>query len=260
MNTWSNIFTKFSRTDPKGFTNKGNFSDEEMPSEAFESNESLNGCRVWIKYCNESGEVSERWVKIQRIESRLYADYLFGHCELRDEIRSFRIDRIIEVADGYGEIHEPKNFFAPFTSLPRDRSAGPSRQSSFGRALKILDLVGQELVILAFAAECDGKFVPREANLIISYAKIRCEELGLLMTEADAHDLRKWVKMQRPDAKNLVNAVHQVARRGQTSADEIVELTNLVFEADKKIVASEQSTAELLHQLLRDEFAAFSNR
>jgi WYL domain len=259
VSTWSSIFSKLSRSDPEGFTNKGDFADDASASEDVQNDEKLNGCRVWIKYCNEAGEVSERWVQILRIESRLYADYLFAHCELRDEIRSFRIDRIIEVADRYGETHEPKEFFAPFISAPQYRSAGPSRHSSFGRALKILDLVGQELIILAFAAECDGKFVPREANLITSYAKIRCEELGLTMTEADSHDLRKWMKMQRPDIKNVINAVHQVARKGQTSADEIVELTNLVFEADKKIVPSETSTAEVLQQLLREEFASYAS-
>jgi hypothetical protein len=256
VSTWSNIFSRLSRSDPEGYTNNGAFADDADSPEEFQSDRNLEGSRVWIKYCNEAGEVSERWVQIQKIESRQYADYLFGHCELRDAIRSFRIDRIQEVADNYGEVHEAREFFAPFTSAPQGRSSGPSRHSSFGRALKILDLVGQELIILAFAAECDGRFVPREANLITSYAKVRCEELGLTMTEADSHDLRKWIKMQRPDVKNVVNAVHQVARKGKTSADEIVELTNLVFEADKKIVQSERSTAELLHQLLREEFSS----
>jgi hypothetical protein len=255
MSNWPELFSLLNRNDPIGFVNAGEHHDSEDQYFESSSDDTLAGSRVWIAYNDGSGVRSERWVKISRIETQQDADYMFGHCELRNAKRSFRIDRIIEIADSYGELHDPRNFFDPFINAPHGRAAGTTRNSAVGRAIKILNLVGQELVVLAFAAECDGKFVPREASLITSYAKLRCEDLGLVITDEDGAVLRKWLKLQKPDSSALKIAIHNIANKNDTTAEELIELTDLVFEADTKIKPEEKSAAKLFKELITLEFA-----
>jgi WYL domain len=255
MSSWPELFSLLGRADPTGFNNSGGFEGELDQNFQTNSDDTLRGARVWIAYSDSQGARSERWVKISLVEARQDADYLYGHCELRGAKRSFRIDRILEIADSYGEVHEPRNFFEPFISTPVGRSAGTARNSTLGQARKIINLVGHELSVLAFAAECDGKFVPREANLIVSYVALRCKDFGLNINDADIANLKKWIKLLRPDAHDLKAAIRNIAAKGETTARELVELTDLVFEADSKIKHEEKVTAKLFRELIMLEFS-----
>jgi WYL domain len=254
MANWQQLFSLLNRNNPSGFNNTGDFADSIDNSFEETNDDTLNGARVWIAYSDNSGARSERWVKIARVETRDDADYLYGHCELRNAKRSFRIDRILELADNYGELQDPKEFFEPFISAPVGRAPGTARSAGAGRALPILNLVGCELIVLAFAAECDGKFVPREANLITSYAQLRCGDLGLVVSEKDKSILKRWIKLLKPEITDLKEAIFKIVIRNLTTADELIELTDLVFEADAKIRIEETAAASLFRELIAQEF------
>lgn len=254
MAIWSELFDLLNRKDPDGFINKGEFVDDKNVNGDFNTDDRLSGSRLWIAYVDEAGNRSKRWIRVKRIENRQFSDYVFAFCELRKAERSFRIDRIVEMADSYGEIHEPKDFFTAFIEAPAGRSSGPSKHSPFGRALKILDIVGHEVMVLAFAAECDGKFVAREANTIMAYVKYKCDQSGLLFSKSDETDLRKWLKIQRPDELSLKTAIHRISLRKSSTAKDLIELTDIVFEADGKIKDEETKAAKLLRTLISEEF------
>jgi len=64
-----------------------------------ELSEAINsGKRLFIKYMDKNGEISERWITPKEVIG--LADYLYlrAHCHTRDAERTFRLDRIIEVA------------------------------------------------------------------------------------------------------------------------------------------------------------------
>jgi hypothetical protein len=52
--------------------------------------------RVQICYCNGSGETSTRIIRIQNVcRSRYGKTYIRAYCELRNEMRTFRLDRVL---------------------------------------------------------------------------------------------------------------------------------------------------------------------
>jgi DNA polymerase III subunit epsilon len=67
-----------------------------LPTELSEA--IYSGKRLFIKYMDKNGEISERWITPKEVIG--LADYLYlqAHCHTRDAERTFRLDRIIEVA------------------------------------------------------------------------------------------------------------------------------------------------------------------
>ena len=67
-----------------------------MPTELGEA--LYSGRRVHITYVDGNGERTRRWVTPRQVLG--LADYLYlqGYCHLREAERSFRLDRIVELA------------------------------------------------------------------------------------------------------------------------------------------------------------------
>lgn len=63
-----------------------------------ELSEAINsGKRLFIKYVDKDGEISERWISPKEVIG--LSDYIYlQHCHTREAERTFRLDRIIEVA------------------------------------------------------------------------------------------------------------------------------------------------------------------
>lgn len=215
----------------------------------------LDGLRLWLKYQDTEGNKSERWVQVYRVESRQYADYLVAYCELRDQIRTFRLDRIAEVVDGHGEVHDPLEFFAPYIKRPEGRSAGPDRHTPFGRALHIIERMGDELRLLAFVAEADGSFGHKEANLIMRVAELRASDFGLELKRAELGDLRRWTKAQGPDATAMKAAIARMAKTGHSGDyEEVWSLVEIICEADGKIKPEEMVALQQIRTAMDEEF------
>ncbi len=61
--------------------------------------EAINsGKRLFIKYMDKDGELSERWISPKEVIGLSDYIYLQAHCHTRNAERTFRLDRIIEVA------------------------------------------------------------------------------------------------------------------------------------------------------------------
>ncbi len=55
------------------------------------------GKRLYLAYVDGKGEKTERWVTPQEITANGDTLYLVAFCHLRDEVRQFRLDRIVEM-------------------------------------------------------------------------------------------------------------------------------------------------------------------
>lgn len=75
----------------------------------------LEEVAVVLHYKKENGEISNRTVDVTSYEKTDFADssYIYGYCYLRNEYRTFRVDRIKSLADGKtGEIiKDIKSYF-----------------------------------------------------------------------------------------------------------------------------------------------------
>jgi predicted DNA-binding transcriptional regulator YafY len=64
-----------------------------------ELSEAINsGKRLFIKYADKNGEISERWVTPIKVIGLSDYIYLQAQCHARNAERTFRLDRILEVA------------------------------------------------------------------------------------------------------------------------------------------------------------------
>jgi DNA polymerase-3 subunit epsilon len=70
-------------------------SDLPLPPTIAEAMEA--GKRLYLAYVDGKGEKTERWVTPQEITANGDTLYLVAFCHLRDEVRQFRLDRIIEI-------------------------------------------------------------------------------------------------------------------------------------------------------------------
>jgi len=66
-----------------------------LPTELSEAIHS--GKRLFIKYMDKSGEISERWISPKEVLGLADYIYLKAFCHTRNAERSFRLDRILEV-------------------------------------------------------------------------------------------------------------------------------------------------------------------
>jgi DNA polymerase III epsilon subunit family exonuclease len=67
-----------------------------LPTELSEA--IYSGRRLFIKYMDKNGEVSERWITPKEVIGLTDYIYLQAFCHTRNAERTFRLDRIIEVA------------------------------------------------------------------------------------------------------------------------------------------------------------------
>jgi len=67
-----------------------------LPTELSEA--IYSGKRLFIKYMDRNGEISERWITPKDVVGLADYIYLRAYCHAREAERSFRLDRIIEVA------------------------------------------------------------------------------------------------------------------------------------------------------------------
>ena len=75
---------------------------DEAPTD-FKSHIRANGLKVQgrlqFKYENENGEQTKRTVQLSHTYPKVLFKYLLGHCELRNEERTFRLDRVTSPVD-----------------------------------------------------------------------------------------------------------------------------------------------------------------
>jgi hypothetical protein len=249
------IIARRRRADPRGFQNSAASSRD---AEDFETDDdtrqsSLDGLRVWISYRDIKGAESGRWVRMYRIERRSTGDYLVAHCELRDQTRTFHLDRIVRVADRSGETYDPILFFRPYSSVVHVVRKSP-RDTGFDRALRLVDQVGDDLKVLAFMGEADGRFGKKEVEVLLRYAAYRAEEFAIDLGSQEQAALKRWIKALNPDGKSLRAAIARIASRGRTTAQDLWELSGLVVSADSKLTKTEKAAMEELRLILTEEF------
>jgi hypothetical protein len=241
MGFFEDFFTRRGAPDDAGKANsaesQSDASDVEAMGDARDPR--FDGWRIWISYNDLDGKRSNRWVRVYRVEAREFGDHLVGHCELRGETRAFRIDRIGAVADASGQLHDTEDFFEPYIELPERRALGPDKSTPFGRALHIVDRLGDEMRLLAFIAEADGRMGREEAGLIMRIAGLRARDIGLDLSGPELIDLKRWLKAQHPDALAMQAAIRRMAGMGASGYHEVWSLVEIVAEADGELTPQE---------------------
>ena len=254
MGLWDAVFSSRNRpiaNSRSNYSDEPEDGDEERTLRPIANDPHLEGWRLWIAYRDSGNAYSERWIRVLRVEP----SYLIGHCELRRSQRTFRLDRIIQLSDSRtGEIIEnPSEYFEPFFEKVAEGIAR-SKHDKFSHALAVLDSIGDELKVLSFVAEIDGRFGTKEMEVILRVADILAKERGLSLTKRELSNLKKWIKLQDPDEETLRNALRRIESRSLLTFDELWELVEITCEIDGKVHQKEIEGLSLLRKAMESEF------
>ena len=198
---------------PPGFTPSLPAYDPDEDEEEFDELsldlDGVAGVGCIITYADSKGSVSLRRVTCRKLSHRAAVLYLQGYCHERQALRTFRVDRMREVACGAtGEVFVPgEQFFLRFAVTNDGGSA-----VGFGLNPQLAADLRAGLNVLAFLAKVDGKVVPEEREVLSRY----CQSFGLRYADAafDCDGVCGYAAMLAPDAETFYVSLERLTRSG----------------------------------------------
>lgn len=181
---------------------------EDISEEAGDSGSedlTLSGLSLVIEYEGAQGQRTQRVVTCKQYEVRASKEYLRAYCHHRGAIRSFRVDRIIDIFDPTtGESLSPvQAFFARFAP-DKVAKSGLSWGLSVGRRADLIALLNG----LVFIARCDKEFHASERACLegaLTNFWLRLELLG----DPDFDDILAYAGKLSPDGETFWVAMHR---------------------------------------------------
>lgn len=191
--------------------------------------ESIAGVGCILNYRDAGGEESNRRVTCRRLNRIADALYLQALCHERGAQRTFRIDRIVEVACGVtGKVHRPSDpYFARYIAQEGDASS-----VGFFLGVKRAADLRAGLNVLAFLARADGKVVPEEREVIAEFCRSFAVRYG---NDRFAHEgACGYADRLAPDAEQFYVALERLTVEGAPQG-----LARLVADAANRLISAD---------------------
>lgn len=196
---------------PPGFTpslpDQDPDDDEHHFNEVSPDLEGIAGVGCILTYVDCKGSISLRRVTCRKLSEHDGVLYLQAFCHERGALRTFRVDRITELACGStGEVFAPASvFFEPF-SVTHDGGAA----AGFGLHVRLAADLRAGLNVLAFLAKVDGKVVPEEREVLRRY----CQSFGLRYADHtfDFDGVCSYATKLAPDAETFYVSIERLTR------------------------------------------------
>lgn len=167
--------------------------------------DAVAGRNLVIFYLDARGARSERQVRCRHLADNKGVLHLAAWCELRNQVRSFRVDRITEVFDALSGESLGSGLTWAEGRAPDRRNASGYR---FGLSPHDYGDLNAALNVLAFVSRCDGDQHEGEIEAMIGFASgwwMRRE----LVHELDESALVEWIERLAPDAETFFVSLHR---------------------------------------------------
>jgi hypothetical protein len=188
---------------PPGLREYGPLSDDpDRPDEDF-SAEDVRGVAFALEYCDSRGWVSTRTIRCLGLDLRGPA-HLKAFCSVRGTTRTFRVDRIISIAELRsgrilsGEAHI--DLLAPYLAHPVDHRVAPLRE--------LQSMTRNGVFALLQLAMPEGRLHDKARDIVLAYVKSEAEAAGRPLPPAGLIDL--WIDNLAPPLDAVVAAVNQL--------------------------------------------------
>ena len=193
---------------------------------------------AFISYVDAGGDASERRVTCHAIEGFGGASHITAYCHERRAARTFRVDRIRELACA-----ETGEVFDPATHFDLLRQSGALRCED-----KVLTDVAR---ILVFLARCDGEYHPlEEEGLSDQFSRycVRFNGTDKLMEQA-----LTGCRQLAPDSHDMIKAIGKMAKSpgGQQVARFVLDAGAAIIDADGRHAEEETRWAFELSSTLK---------
>jgi len=174
--------------------------------------EGVAGVGCIVTYADSKGSVSIRRVTCRKLSNRAAVVYLQGYCHERQALRTFRVDRMTEVACGVtGEVFVPGGLFFERFDVTSDGGSAVG----FGLRPQLAADLRAGLNVLAFLAKVDGNVVPEEREVLSRY----CQSFGLRYADNDFdyEGVCRYAAQLAPDAETFYVSIERLTRSGAPS-------------------------------------------
>jgi len=202
-------------------------SDETDVSLAQSEFDSLSGLSLILEYADSKGRRSQRVVTCKQLSVQAEVQYLKAFCHNRQSIRTFRLDRILDVFDAQSgaSLGPAHGFFAQFA---------PDKVSTLGLSWGLsvanrADLIAL-LNALVFIARCDREFHPAEQAALetaLTSFWIRLEIAG----DPDFSAILDYAARLSPDGETFWLAMQRIAGNSRLSTI-VKQQLKAIIEAD----------------------------
>jgi len=136
-----------------------------------------------IQYRDSKGQTTGRQVEVKECDTQNPAGYLYGYCLLRQQLRTFRLDRIVRATDiETGEVIES---ITEWARRRHEESPDHAMESLFASATDTMRA-------LFYLCKADGRFTQKEKALFLDFCqeKLPGHVLGITDIEKRACSLK----------------------------------------------------------------------
>ncbi len=210
-----------------------------------------------IEYLDSKGEPSTRVITVWKIDESSSGGLLLkAWCHLRDQQRSFRIDRIRAVIDVDGEIHEPPNhFLAEALGIPANLFRAEREPSETAQKRRLIrEIIRRPTTLLSLLAKADYHWDANEMDVALRYVDLICGDAGVFLDDRDLKYIEGYLKRQRTDAASVETVILAIENWSARSVQKLLLTCKELAEADGEFSAGEAEVLQgLAHEILGTE-------
>jgi len=200
----------------------------------------LSGMTVGIEHVNADGSVSRRWATIVATAEVDGQNRLLCHCFRSEGLRSFRMDRVINLFDEHGETFDVREFLHLKASPTKARTGGGSYRSAIRDGLRVLIAV----------ARADGNLDAEEVDVIMDYARAEGARKGVTEDEAALAELRNYIERLQPSGSVVTACIDRLSNEDKETQDNLQAYLAKVIRADGVVDGTEAELERLIAKRL----------
>ncbi|MDH3513066.1 MAG: hypothetical protein OER85_19680 [Gammaproteobacteria bacterium] len=200
----------------------------------------LSGMTIGIEHLDADGSVSRRWATIVATAEVDGHNRLLCHCFMSKDLRSFRMDRVINLFDEQGETFDVREFLHLKASPTKARTGGGSYRSAIRDGLRVLIAL----------ARADGHLDAKEVDVIMDYARAEGARKGVAEDEAALAELRRYIERLQPSGSVVTSCIDRLANEDEETQDNLVAYLAKVVWADRVLDSSEAELEKLIAKRL----------
>lgn len=197
----------------------------------------VNGLLLVIEYQDAAGRRRFRPVTLWSVKpGRDGIPRLLGYSHDRGDLRSFRLDRILSIADADGVLQEPLDeFYRQVLGLswPQAR-ARPSTEEQAGERWAVIRRVAREsgLVLAVAVGRADLQMSGEEVKVMLDHVAAACAAEGIDLDAGEIERTRQWIRRMRPSTDAVKTSLGELDAAAPAVKARLIEICLAVADSD----------------------------
>lgn len=201
------------------------------------------GMTVGVQYQDENDQVSKRWVSIIKFANS-FAGYhsIRGYCFMREDLRTFRLDRIVNLFNEDGQPYDVSELLNIKTNDNNHQLYHSIIET------KSWPMLRDGLRVLIAVARSDGYLHPKEILVLIDYATNEAKRLGYPLNNSDILHLENYIQKQQPSGEVVSQCLIRLCDAGDEIQNIISEYLQKTIYADGILAKEEIELSAEIHR------------